>query len=318
MPQYVGPKPIHNPTFSAHPLGKSNTLSLTPTRMKEKDNMKTKRHITTALSIQITTAILLGTLGASVALAQEAQESKTEEQLAKAAQNPIANLISLPLQNNINTGIGPKDETQNILNIQPVYPFAMNKNWNVITRTIFPLISQPDVLTGGKGRVNGLGDVSFTAFLSPAAASKITWGVGPVFVLPTATDNALGTDKWSVGVSAVVLAMPGKWVVGSLFSQVWSFAGSGDRDVNLFTWQYFVNYNLSNGWYLTSAPINTADMEANSDNRWTIPIGGGVGKIVKLGKLPVNAQVSAYKNIVTPTLGADWQIRLQLQFLFPK
>jgi hypothetical protein len=277
--------------------------------------MNTKQHITSALSMGITTATLLVTLGASVALAEDLQSG---EALAKAAQNPIATLISLPLQNNINTGIGPEDETQNVLNIQPVYPFTMNKHWNVISRTILPIISQPDALTGGNGRINGLGDLSFTAFISPAEGSKITWGVGPVFVIPTATDDALGSDKWSGGVSAVVLAMPGKWVVGSLFSEVWSFAGDGPNDVNLFTWQYFINYNLPKGWYLTSAPIMTANLEVDSENRWTIPIGGGVGKIVKIGKLPINAQVSAYKNIETPEFGADWQIRLQLQFLFPR
>jgi hypothetical protein len=277
--------------------------------------LKTKRNITTALSIRIISAALLATLGASIALAQE---SESGADLAKAAQNPISSLISLPLQNNTNTGIGPNDETQNILNVQPVYPFDFNNDWKVITRTIFPIISQPDVLTGGNGREDGLGDVSFTAFLSPAAASKVIWGVGPTFVLPTATDDTLGSDKWSAGVSAVVLTMPGDWVVGSLFSQVWSFAGSGDQDVSLFTWQYFVNYNLPNGWYLTSSPINTANLEADSDNRWTVPIGGGVGKISTIGKQPINLQVSAYKNIESPEFGADMQIRLQLQFLFPK
>jgi hypothetical protein len=237
--------------------------------------------------------------------------------LAKKAQNPIANLISLPLQNNINTGIGPDDETQNILNIQPVWPVSLNDNWNVITRTIVPIISQPDILTGD-GRVNGLGDINFTAFFSPADASALTWGVGPVFVLPTATDDALGTDKWSAGASAVFLAMPGNWVVGSLFSNVWSIGGSGDNDVNLFTWQYFINYNLPNGWYLTSAPIITANWEADSDNRWTVPFGGGVGKIFRIGKQPINAQISAYNNVETPAYGADWQFRIQFQFLFPK
>jgi len=238
-------------------------------------------------------------------------------ELAKAAQNPIANLISLPLQNNTNTGIGPDDETQNILNIQPVWPISLNDDLNVITRTIFPVISQPDVLTG-EGRVNGLGDTTFTAFFSPAKSGSITWGVGPVFLLPTATDDTLGSDQWGAGASAVVLTMPGNWVVGSLFSNVWSVEGSGEQDINLFTWQYFINYNLPNSWYLTTAPIITANWEADSDNTWTVPIGGGVGKIFKIGKQPVNSQVSAYKNIVSPSLGADWQFRLQLQFLFPK
>ncbi|MEA3469574.1 MAG: neuromedin U [Thermodesulfobacteriota bacterium] len=237
--------------------------------------------------------------------------------LAKAAQNPVANMISLPFQDNINTGIGPDDETQNILNIQPVWPISLNDDWNVITRTIVPVVSQPDILTG-EGRINGLGDTSFSAFFSPAKSDSLTWGVGPVFLLPTATDDKLGADKWGAGGSAVVLAMPGNWVVGSLVSNIWSIGGSGEMDVNLFTWQYFVNYNLPHGWYLTSAPIITANWEADSDNRWTVPIGGGVGKIFTIGSQPINGQISAYNNIESPDPGADWQFRLQLQFLFPK
>ena len=238
--------------------------------------------------------------------------------LAKQAQNPIANLISLPLQNNTNFGIGPDDETQNILNVQPVWPFSINDNWNLITRTILPVVSQPNILTGGEGQINGLGDTTFTGFFSPKDSGKLTWGVGPVFLIPTATDDALGSDKWGAGASAVFLAMPGKWVVGSLFSNVWSFAGSGSQNINLFTWQYFVNYNISNGWYLTSAPIITANWQADSDNRWTVPFGGGIGKIFKIGKQPVNGQISAYYNVEKPDNGADWQLRVQLQFLFPK
>jgi len=245
------------------------------------------------------------------------QEAKDSD-LAKQAQNPIANLISLPLQNNTNFGIGPDDETQNILNIQPVWPFSIGEDWNLITRTIFPVVSQPNVLTGGEGRINGLGDTTFTGFFSPKDSPKLTWGVGPVFLIPTATDDTLGSDKWGAGASVVLLAMPGKWVVGSLFSNVWSFAGSGDQDVNLFTWQYFINYNMANQWYLTSAPIITANWEADSSNRWTVPFGGGVGKIFKIGKQPMNGQVSAYYNVEKPDSGADWQLRVQLQFLFPK
>jgi hypothetical protein len=112
--------------------------------------------------------------------------------------------------------------------------------------------------------------------------------------------------------------MPGKWVIGSLFSNVWSFAGSGDQDVNLFTWQYFINYNLAGGWYLTSAPIITANWEASSGEKWTVPFGGGFGKLFKIGKLPVNGSAQAYYNVEKPTYGADWTLRLQLQFLFPK
>lgn len=243
-----------------------------------------------------------------------AEQSKAD--LAKAAQNPVANMISLPFQNNYNTGIGSNDEYQNVLNIQPVLPIHLNKDWNIITRTIFPIVSQPDALTN-KGRVNGLGDTSLSAFLSPASPGDVTWGVGPAALLPTATDKTLGSDKWAAGPSVVALTMPGNWVVGSLFSNVWSFAGSGEKDINLFTWQYFINYNLEDAWYLTSAPIITADWEEKSSERWTVPVGGGVGKLFKLFDQHINAQVSAYNNVVTPRGGADWQFRVQFQLLFP-
>ena len=260
----------------------------------------------------ITTAVL------SVSFCSQFVWAQSQEDLAKAAQNPVANMISLPFQNNTNTGIGPDDETQNIMNIQPVWPVSLNEDWNLITRTIMPVVSQPDIFTGD-GRINGIGDTTFTAFMSPKDADEIIWGVGPVFLLPTATNDALGSDRWGAGISGVALAMPGKWVIGSLVSNVWSVGGSGEQDINLFTWQYFINYNMDDGWYLTTAPIITANWEADNDHRWTVPFGGGVGKLFQIGKQPVNAQLSAYKNVVTPDdYGAEWQIRAMVQFLFPK
>ncbi len=254
---------------------------------------------------------------AAVLIPGLASAEQSTEELAKAAQNPIANMISLPFQNNTNLNIGPNDETQNILNVQPVYPFSLNDDWNVITRTIVPITSNPDVLTG-KGRVNGIGDTTFTAFFSPKS-SEITWGVGPVLVMPTASNDVLGSDKWSAGLSAVALAMPGRWVVGGVISNVWSFAGAGNNKINFFTLQPFINYNFDGGWYATTAPIITANWEADSDHKWTVPLGGGFGKIFKIGKQPVNAQLSLYNNVVTPDdFGAQWQVRAQLQFLFPK
>ena len=265
------------------------------------------------MKVKATIAMLLVLAAANSAFGQE----KSAAELAKATQNPLASMISLPFQNNTNFGIDPGDNTSNVLNIQPVWPFSLNEDWNFITRTIIPLVSQPGV-GPGQSRTNGLGDTTFTGWGSPKKSGKWIWGAGGSVVVPTATDDALGTDRWSAGPSVVVLTMPGKWVIGSLFSNVWSFAGSGDTDVNFFTWQYFVNYNMDDGWYLTSAPIITANWEANSDNTWTVPFGGGVGKIFKIGKQPVNGQISAYDNVVTPDNGADWQLRLQLQFLFPK
>ena len=236
--------------------------------------------------------------------------------LAKAAQNPVGDLISLPFQNNMNFDVGPADRTQNVLNIQPVWPIALSKNWNFITRTIVPVISQP---APGSERTNGLGDINFTGFFSPKQPGKIIWGVGPTLVFPTATDDVTGTDKWSAGPSVVVLTMPGQWVIGALVSNVWSFSGDDERaDVNSFLMQYFVNYNLPDGWYLTSAPIITANWEAESGEQWTVPFGGGIGGVFRIGRQPINMQTQVFYNVETPTNGAKWQWRLQVQLLFPK
>jgi len=247
----------------------------------------------------------------SVAQAQDSSD------LAKAAQNPVASMISLPFQNNTNFNVGPEEKTQNILNIQPVWPFSVGEDWNLITRTILPVISQP-AFNAGQSRENGIGDLNFTAFLSPKNSGKWIWGVGPTVVMPTAADDRLGSDRWQMGVSAVVLTMPGQWVLGALVSNVWSVGGSSDPDVNFFTLQPFINYNFSKGWYFTSAPVINANWEADSGNKWTIPIGGGFGKIFRVGKQPMNAQAQVFYNVETPDNGPDWQLRLQLQLLFPK
>ena len=243
-------------------------------------------------------------------------------ELARAVQNPVANLISLPFQNNTTFEFGPQEDPQNVLNIQPVWPFELNEDWNLITRTIFPIISQPELFPG-QGRETGLGDISFSAFASPAKPDKmlwgkVLWGLGPAVLMPTATDDRLGTDKWSLGPSLVLLGMPGNWVIGGLMNNVWSVGGSGDQNVNFFFSQWFANYNLEDGWYLVSAPIITANWEASSDSQWTVPVGGGVGKIFMIGKQPVNVNLQAYYNVEKPDFVGDWGGRIQLQFMFPK
>jgi len=136
-----------------------------------------------------------------------------QAELARAVQNPVASLISVPFQNNTNFEWGPDEETLNVLNIQPVIPFAISDNWNLITRTIVPVVSQPAV-GPGSDRKTGLGDTVFTAFLSPKDSGNIIWGAGPAFLIPTATDDRLGADQWGLGPSMVVLTMPGScdWV----------------------------------------------------------------------------------------------------------
>lgn len=245
-------------------------------------------------------------------------EGETDEgALARAAQNPVASMMSVPFQNNTSFGIGPHNRSQNVLNIQPVIPFGLSDDWNLITRTICPLIYQPFVSRESGGKF-GLGDINLTAFLSPAKPGAIIWAVGPIVSFPTGTDEILGTEKWAAGPSAVVLIMQGPWVIGALANNLWDFAGASDRgQVNQMLIQYFINYNLPGGWYLVSAPINTANWKAPSGEKWTVPIGGGFGKIMAIGGLPVNASAQAYYHVEKPTGGPDWSLRLQVQFLFP-
>ena len=243
--------------------------------------------------------------------------------LAKAAQNPVADMISLPFQHNTNFGIGPdNDEVQNVLNIQPVIPFTINDNWNLITRTIVPIISQPDFFTGGDGRITGLGDITFSAFFSPkhATSSGWIWGAGPILQLNTASDDRLGQGAWGLGPAAVALKIAGPWVDGGLLNNVWSVSeDSGRNKVNQLLFQPFVNYNFADhpGRYLTFAPVITANWEADSD-KWVVPLGLGIGQITKFGKQPVNLQASFYYNVERPDQAARYQVRLQIQLMFPK
>ncbi|WP_240359974.1 neuromedin U [Pyxidicoccus caerfyrddinensis] len=240
-----------------------------------------------------------------------------EQDLAKDVQNPVANLISVPLQDNVDFGIGPSNRTRNTLNIQPVIPVSLTLDWNLINRIIVPVVYQPDA-GADTGGTFGLGDTSATFFFAPAKPGALIWGVGPALLLPTATDDALGTGKWSVGPSVVVLVQPEPWSIGVLAKNVWSVFGSEDRaSVNQLLLQYFITYNLPKGWYVTSAPILTANWEADEDP-WVIPFGAGAGRVFKVGGQALNGSVSAYYNAVRPEGSADWQLRLQLAFLFPK
>ncbi len=239
-----------------------------------------------------------------------AQESA--EELSVAAANPLADLMSFPFQNNTDFGLGPFDRSSNVLNIQPVIPFAGGR---ILTRTIFPFVWIPDITAESGSFSSGLSDIVFTAFYVPE--SRITWGVGPVLEFPTGGEKR-GSQKWSAGLSGVVLAQPGNWTLGLLANNVWSFAGDSDADkVNKGLIQYFIVYQLGDGWYVNSAPIITVDWTADAGQKWKVPFGGGGGKVVWLGKLPVNLQAQAYYYAVKPDIGPDWQLRFQVQFILP-
>jgi hypothetical protein len=252
---------------------------------------------------------------------QAVQESPSStEELAKKTQNPVADLISVPFQNNFNFNVGPYNQTQTVINIQPVVPIHLNEDFNLITRTILPVVNQPDPVSNTSQF--GLGNLNTTLFLSPAKTKGFTWGAGPIFGFPTKTNDLLGSNTFSIGPSAVLVAMPKDWVIGILANQQWSIGnGAPNQRVNAMLIQPFINYNLPEGWYLTTSPIITANWEAfgnQSSNRWVIPIGGGFGKIVKTGGPPLNMNLSSYYNVVSPTQGPDWQLRFQVALLFPK
>ena len=261
----------------------------------------------------------IGTPGTQVATEQTPAAATNSDALRKAAQNPIASLISVPVQNNNNFGIGPDSRTQDVLNIQPVIPIKVGANWNLVTRWITPIIYQPTVSQPVNQGAYGFGDLNPSFFFSPSKPSKIIWGVGPTVVLPSATNPVLGQGKWSMGPTFVALAQPGKWTVGALVNNVWSFAGQSRRpDVNQMVFQYFINYNLPKGYYITWQPTLTANWKATNGGRWLVPVGGGIGRIMKLGSQPVNLTAQFYGNTVHPPGASPWGMRLQIAFLFPK
>ena len=244
-----------------------------------------------------------------------AQESSD---IAKQAQNPIANLISVPIENDFNPQTGVHKDDSYVLQMKPVVPIKLSNDWILISRTIIPFIQVPDLAPGVNG-TTGLGDVQESLFLSPRKAGPVIWGAGPAISFPTATQSILGTKKVSIGPNIVVLRSQGHWLFGTLVQNLWSVAGPSSRpDVNQMVLQPFVNYNLRHGWYLTSSPILTANWEAKPDQRWTVPVGGGVGRILHIGKQPVNLYTQFFGNAMRPNGTTSWSVRFDMQFLFPQ
>lgn len=251
------------------------------------------------------------------------------QNLAKAAQNPIASLISVPIQNNFNFGVGPYDQTQYVLNVQPVIPVSLSPSWLVVNRIITPIVNQPTITINppsapglppnvDTGYSFGLGDINPQFYFVPKNTGNITLGIGPQFSFPTATTDVTGSGKWGVGPVGVIVYTYSHWVIGALATQLWSFAGDSDRQaVSSFLLQPFINYNLPKGWYITTSPQITANWMAEPGEQWTLPLGGGIGRLFKVGNQPVNASLQAYGNVIKPENGPDWLLRFQIQLLFP-
>jgi hypothetical protein len=255
---------------------------------------------------------------AAAAESPQSDEDRADK-LREAAQNPVANLISVQFQNNVNFNYGPYNGTQNVLNFQPVIPIRLNDDWNLITRPITPIVYQPR-LAPELGPEFGLSNIQPQLYLSPANPGKIIWGAGVAFYLPTATNKTLGSNAWGAGPGFVALTIQEPWVLGALVNNVWAWRNG--QQVDQMTFQYFINYNLPHGWYLTSSPVITANWLAPAHDRWVVPFGGGFGRLFRADGLPpINAQIQAFYNVIRPTdeplKGPTWSMRFQISFLFP-
>ena len=245
-------------------------------------------------------------------------EVNSTERLQRASENTVASVMSVPIEGKSNFNIGPYSRMQNLINIKPLIPMQLSKKWRVIARIIQPIQWQPYTSRTEGGKF-GLGDMNPTFFLSPVPRGKLAWGDGPTFIVPTATDRILGQGKLSIGPELAVFLQPGHWTVGTLISNVWSVAGSGGRrNVNQMQLQYFLTYRLKNGWEVETSPIITADWKSSGGNVWTIPLGGGLGKMVHINSRPAKVGAKFYSNVVRPSGASTWGMRLQTEFLFPK
>ena len=260
--------------------------------------------------------------------AQEEESLKSNEAIAKASQNPLTAIYSLPVQDNVYMNIGKGAfagyPVKNAANIQPVIPVSLGPKVDMVMRLILPIVTVPSVMTDGSVSTTGIGDLTLTAFFTPHKAGKVLWGIGPVLYFPTASNKFLGgTKKWAAGPSMVVMFPLGKFNAGFLLMNFWSYAGSDEVINGTFSFmqiQPFLNYNLKDGWFISSVPIITANWSVNEANRWTVPAGAGVGKAFKiLGVIPASAQFHAYYSVISPdNYGERWQMRIQAQIFVPR
>jgi len=269
-------------------------------------------------------AVLLFISGIIISISAKAQDSTqaskpamSAEDLAKKLANPISSLISLPFQNNTDFGIGPNNGSKNTLNIQPVLPISLNDDLNLITRLILPVISQYNITGQGNSEV-GLGDAVLSAFFSPAQSKGgLTWGVGPVFLLPTGTDDFLTTKKFGVGPTAVALYQVNGFTIGGLINQIWSVAGNKDRDdVSSLFFNPFLTYNWKSGAGIGGQFEITQNWEANTTTVWFIPT---ISAVTSLGTQKVQLSIGPRFNLAAPNSAkADLGVRANIVFLFPK
>jgi hypothetical protein len=266
-------------------------------------------------------ALLVRTASPATVAAQQSgssQPAPADEQgdLARKLTNPVSDLVSVPFQFNWEQNVGPNEETRFVLNLQPVIPFSLNTDWNMIARIIVPLVSQPPLVDTGEPEF-GVSDVLTSFFFSPKGGTVI-WGVGPAVSLPSTSIATIGTGKWSAGPTAVALRQSGPWTVGALWNQVWSFAGNAGRnDVNQMFLQPFVAYQATPTLTLTVQSETTANWEVDED-RWTVPINAIVAKLSTFGTFPASYQLGFGGFPVHPDVGPSWKVRGAIVILLPR
>jgi hypothetical protein len=283
-------------------------------------SLLTEYAMKTTSSKAILAAALVGALTLTtpvVAQATATDDKDAAAELAKKLQNPVAALISVPLQNNFDFGAGPTGNGfQYKMNIQPVMPFSLSEDWNLISRTIVPIVYQENIF--GTSSQSGLSDTVQSLFFSPKAPTSggWIWGAGPVLLLPTATDELLGTEKWGAGPTVVLLKQQNGWTYGALANHLWSFAGEDGRaDVNATFLQPFVSYTTKK---FTTFAVNTESTYDWKNSQWTVPLNASISQLVKFGKQPVSFTIGARYYTEKPDQGPDWGLRFAVTFLFPK
>ena len=245
----------------------------------------------------------------------------TTEGLRKMAQNPFAYVIKVPIEEDIYFGAGPFSRNASSLQIQPIFPFRISQGWLLVSRIVATGVAyQPDAGQKRGGTV-GLGDICPAFYFTRTGEKKTVLGIGPSLSMPTATSTALGSGRWALGPSLVVLTQPHWGSLGILVQNIWSFAGDSHRaPVKQMSLQYVFSYNLPRGWYLTTQPTISADWTQARPDRWVVPFGGGAGRTFTLGKQAVDANAVFYGNAIRPENQASpkWQLSLSVTLLFPK
>ena len=271
---------------------------------------------TRLMAVLLMVILICGPAGSALA---ENPDGGSDAQLAQELTNPVADLITIPVQMTWDRNIGVRDDGWRLqTNIQPVVPFELNADWNLITRTILPVTYQDDIAPRA-GSQFGLGDLSMSLFFSPKklAPGAFIWGVGPILVLPTASDDLLGSEKWSAGPAAVALTMRGPWTMGMLANQVWSCAGKSDRsDVNYTFLQPFVAFSTPSAYTLSLQVESTYNWETE---KWSVPVTASLAKLVHWDKLPVSLSAGVGYWAESPDSGPEgFRFRLQANFVLPK